>query len=825
MINIQKLFSTRIKLFILILLLIGVSGKFVKGQESAAKQIDTAIRNQATIPLGDIAIKSAELKIKTKLEIHDLIPTGTIRRLKEESAALLSSVDTKLLENIAPDDGSKNIRFLEGRIIELNIEQRKIKDQKAKLTEVVSYLDNFKYKLLDELNLWKATKDKMIKDSLTNSIPVILPETISYLDSVLSVISLKSSSVMEILDQTITIEVEIDTQIEKTNALISTKQSHVFRADHIPFFEMNFRTDYSQEIIDSFHQVSRVKFAELKRYIRAQLSSVFIALIVFCCLIYLFILIRKKIASHQTGYGYFYKEKLLRVLSHPVSAAILLTLFSTFFTFPDRQVIFREISFYIVAFPLVHILSILIEKKYNVYLYSFGVLIIFYMLLILFPNETVIYRFLLLFIATAEITLLSLFLANFDKKHELKKIQYRLITVFVFLLLSMAVVGFITNITGNIILTELILFAVFTTIYSGLVLGITTLLVNGLLVTGIDTVRGQRLNIFRIQGEGIKRKSIYLLNLVAVIYWITLMLRSFHLFDPIYNAISSFLTYKITLGSASFSLDSILIFLLVIYIGIVLSNLIRFVLEEDILNRFSLSKGLPHTIAMLVKYALITGGFFFAVNAAGIPVDKLTIILGAMSVGIGFGLQNIFNNLVSGLILLFERPIQLGDTVQVGQLTGNVKSIGIRASSIRTFEGAEVIVPNGQLVSNEVINWTLSDQNRRVEIIVGVSYDSDPKQVHSLLTGILNEHHDVLQKPSPMVFFKALGESSLDFTVFAWIADYNEGLRIKSELLFRIFEVLTENKIEIPFPQHDLHLRSVDPEILLRNRVENKNPE
>jgi potassium-dependent mechanosensitive channel len=817
--------SKHLKRFIFFLLLLVVNEKFVSGRESAIIQNDTSTKVQATIPFGDITVKAAEVKIRTRQEFLDLVPAGTIRRLKAKSEVLLASVDPKLLENIDPDDVSKNIRFLENRKIELKQEQRKINDQKNELADVVQYLDSFKYRLLHELNLWKATREKMASDSFTTSIPPVLPETIMYLDSALMLIQQKSNSLIEILDHTIAIGFDIDTQLEKTSTLIISKQAGAFRSDHASFFGLKFRTDYGKEINDSFYQITRVKLVILKEYIVSRLGSVFITLLVFCSLIYLFILIKKKIAIQQDGYGHFYREKLLQVLSHPVSAAIILTLFSTLFTFPDRPVIFRELSFYVIALPLIHILSILLEKKYHMYLYSFGVLIIFYMLLILFPTETVIYRFLLLFIATAEIALLSLFLVNFDKKHELSKIQNRLLTIFVSLLLGLAVIGFISNLTGNLILTEIIIFAVFFTIFNGLVLGITTLLFNGLIVTGIDTAHGQRLNIFRTQGEVIKRKSIHLLNLSAVFIWVLLMLQSFHLLAPVYDGISSFLTYKITLGSASFSLDSILIFFVVIYIGIVLANLLRVVLEEDVLNRFTLSKGLPHTIAMLVKYALVTGGFFFAVNAAGIPVDKLTIILGAMSVGIGFGLQNIFNNLVSGLILLFERPIQLGDTVQVGQLTGNVKAIGLRSSNVITFDGAEVIVPNGQLVSNELINWTLSDQKRRIEIVVGVAYNSDPELVHRLLSDILNNHAELVRDPEPLVFFSALGESSLNFTLLFWIADYIHNRRIKSEILFSIFRVFKENGIEIPFPQRDLHLRSVDPEILLRNGGGDTKPE
>jgi small-conductance mechanosensitive channel len=151
--------------------------------------------------------------------------------------------------------------------------------------------------------------------------------------------------------------------------------------------------------------------------------------------------------------------------------------------------------------------------------------------------------------------------------------------------------------------------------------------------------------------------------------------------------------------------------------------------------------------------------------------------------------------------------------VQVGQLTGNVKSIDLRSSNIQTFDGAEVIVPNGQLVSNEVINWTLSDKRRRIEIMVGVGYESDPPFVHQLLSEILKNHPEVLDEPEPLVFFNGLGESSLDFVLLFWIGNYNEGRRIKSEVLFSVFSVLKENNVNIPFPQRDVHIRTVNGEV------------
>jgi small-conductance mechanosensitive channel len=210
---------------------------------------------------------------------------------------------------------------------------------------------------------------------------------------------------------------------------------------------------------------------------------------------------------------------------------------------------------------------------------------------------------------------------------------------------------------------------------------------------------------------------------------------------------------------------------------------------------------------MLLRIALIAGGFFFAAAAAGMELTNLSIVLGAFSVGIGFGLQNIFNNMVSGLILAFERPIKVGDTVQVGELMGTVLTIGLRSSVVRSFDGAEVIVPNGNLISDQMINWTRSDSNRRMDIRVGVAYGTDPEKVLSILYDVASEHEKVDKNIEPRVYFIGFGDSSLDFRLLAW-TDIEHRLPTESEIHVTINRKLKEAGIEIPFPQRDLHIRS-----------------
>lgn len=295
---------------------------------------------------------------------------------------------------------------------------------------------------------------------------------------------------------------------------------------------------------------------------------------------------------------------------------------------------------------------------------------------------------------------------------------------------------------------------------------------------------------------------IYLFLLIVLLIS---FLKNFSIYTSAKDAFLAFFNTPRVVGDLSFTYGGIALFLLVIYLAAKLSSTVKFLTEE---KSFYKNQKSTANIAVIIRFFLITGGFFMALLVSGIPIDRITIILGALSVGIGFGLQNIVNNLISGIILIFERPIQTGDLVELQQYTGFVKDIGLRASVIRTYDGAEVIVPNGALVSQEVINWTLSSRERRVEMRVGVAYGSDVKQVIELISKVLKEHPKVESYPEPAVLLDGFGDSSVDFRCLIWTVDIDHWLKIKSEISTQIYNALKEADITIPFPQRDLHIVS-----------------
>ncbi|RLD80820.1 MAG: hypothetical protein DRJ15_06085, partial [Bacteroidetes bacterium] len=258
------------------------------------------------------------------------------------------------------------------------------------------------------------------------------------------------------------------------------------------------------------------------------------------------------------------------------------------------------------------------------------------------------------------------------------------------------------------------------------------------------------------------------------------------------------------------SLRGIILFGLTIFLAIWLARFIRLLLEKELFPKVKFGRGVPGIISLIVRYTIITIGFILSLTVLGVDMTKLTILIGALGVGIGFGLQDLINNLISGFILIFERPIQVGDTIQFGEREGKVEEIGIRSSIIKTYDGSEVIVPNGKLISEELINLTLSDPILRIEINVGTEYGSDPQEVIDILVMQAKLHPDVTRNPETFAIFFGFGDYALNFRLYAYTLEVNGRLKIRSELNLAIFQAFKEANIKIPYPIQDLNVNLSD---------------
>jgi len=259
-------------------------------------------------------------------------------------------------------------------------------------------------------------------------------------------------------------------------------------------------------------------------------------------------------------------------------------------------------------------------------------------------------------------------------------------------------------------------------------------------------------------------------------------------------------------GGSTVTLASVLSFVVLVAMAFLASAVLRRAMQRVYRQR-GLDEGVQYALNRLLHYAVIGVGIFFALENLGISVTALAGLGAILAVGIGFGLQNIAQNFVSGLILLLERPVKKGDFVQVGEVRGTVRQIHARATIVTTLDNVDIVVPNGQFITESVTNQTLSDRRVRVRVEVGVAYGSDTSRVRRVLERVAAEDARVLALPPPAVLFTGFGESSLDFVLLVWIPDPLLEPVVTSDLRFAIDAAFREEEIEIPFPQRDLHLR------------------
>jgi potassium-dependent mechanosensitive channel len=309
------------------------------------------------------------------------------------------------------------------------------------------------------------------------------------------------------------------------------------------------------------------------------------------------------------------------------------------------------------------------------------------------------------------------------------------------------------------------------------------------------------------------------LGVVTIILWLLSFAWSMSFYDRIYDWVGNFLLKERSLGEFKFAYGSILIFIVIIWVAVIAERIIGLIFKAEDPNFPGRHKTKSGSWVLFSKLAIYVIGFLLAMAAAGIPMDKFAIVLGALGVGIGLGLQNIVNNLVSGIILAVEKPMEVGDVIELGTRMGTVREIGFRSSQIATYDGSVIIVPNGDFISQQLINWTHSNNNyRRVDIVVGIPYGSDLEKVKAMVLHIVKNNPEVAPFPEPLVLVHEFATSSVNVRCLFWTAEFDKWVGLKSNVLQEIYDAFKREGIEIPFPQTDLHIRSIDPTVAERLR-------
>ena len=379
-----------------------------------------------------------------------------------------------------------------------------------------------------------------------------------------------------------------------------------------------------------------------------------------------------------------------------------------------------------------------------------------------------------------------------------------LISAFIFLNI-LAIVG---NIIGNIQLAVVLTETVIGTFLAFAIIKESVKLVHSFLYLLIMYALVGYSNILKDDNKIVLNRLYKVLKYSSFFFWFYLILGFLKVRTVLAEYLLVFINTPLKVGELSISLGNVIAFFLIIQLSLWISQFIRYVLDKEVYPRTTIDKGVANTFSLMIRYTLIVIGFVLALAGAGLEYSKIAIGMGALGIGIGFGLQNIVSNFISGIILAIERPIKIGDIVKIDGIEGEVKDIGLRASQIKTWDGADVIVPNGTLISEKLINWTLNDRKRRLDIELKLDLTSDVMAASQVILDTANTVPKVLKNPKPSVNFEGIKDGEAVLRVYGWINNYSDSFSIGTSLKVAIYKALKDNGYKLANPILDVNVNN-----------------
>ena len=662
-------------------------------------------------------------------------------------------------------------------------------------------LDGFIAEIDKRGDLWRRTQLEARTGDYPDSVRTMIREALANLAATRAKVVGQRRDLLQLQNAVLEVRTSVAEGLAETERTIDVQWSQLFSFQGAPLWRVIAAVSPSglaSTVAGRFRSDRR----ELSEYASQERDRFLFDLLFLLMAFTLLTVLRRELRGEIQVEG---QERITHILNRPLASALLVAALLSSVLHPQAPSSWFTLVTFLVVAALLRLVPGLLPAKLVPLLWAFLALRLLDVLTDSFPETAEVGRLLTFLITVLALLLLWWFKRSLDCCQD--RFWLGLFRAGVWLSASLLGVALLANMFGGVSLAGVLSSGVLRIVMVGSILWAAHLVIRAALIVLLRTRLARRSRVIRLYSDLIQRRISWLVGFALTLYWFFAAIRIFLLERSLTVDFLSFLTRPLTVGELSISLADLAVFGLSVWFSFALARLVTFLLDEDVIPRLTLHRGVGATISRLSYYAVLLVGFLIALSAAGLGLDRFTVIIGAFGVGIGFGLQNIVNNFVSGLILLFERPIQVGDKVQVGELIGEVTSIGTRASTLRTFEGSEVIVPNGNLISEQVVNWTLSDVQRRVEVTVGTAYGTDPEKVLQLLVDVAKAHADVLPKPEPQALFIGFGESSLDFSVRAWIVDFDKSFRVRSDLAVAINRALAEAGIEIPFPQRDVHIK------------------
>jgi potassium efflux system protein len=759
-----------------------------------------------SIPLPQIADRAEVLDRLLQDISRQLAPTSELLETDRANKAQAEEIRQRLVDvNILLDSLPNSVELRDEDAYWRSLSkqyaaQRKLlTDRAAKLQSQILLLD-------DQQASWEATWNQIRE---IQGIDAVVARARQELDQ----ISATRSQAQEQLNLVLTIQNQVSQQDQQiSDVLVRLRDTQerlrgrLLVRDGYPLWELGELRQLEQPRPSLLHSPANLELQTVGEYLRRKKLLLCVVLALYILVVFAALKLRSYVSSRNSPEV---PSGAVEILARPFSVALLLSLLGLLGEIYSAPISIAFIAFSLFLIPVMRLLPLLIEPGMRPFLYA---LVAFYAVesvRVSLPIPSVLLQRELSVLVVLTALVIFAMLARRSRLRQLqptgKNLRIRVIGVRVGLTLLAA--SLVANIFGFLSLSQVLLVSAVLGSFLAAVL-YCAVRVLSMILSILLRSRAVR-STFETRIDTTERWCARLLIVGASLSWLKFILTLLTVYGGVIEGVSRLLQYPIGVDRVHFTLGGALTVLLIILFGFASASGVKYLLQ-NVLSKLPLQRGVPYAISKVSYYVLLTLILFAALIEAGVDLSKFTVITGALGVGLGFGLQNVVSNFVSGLILLFERPIRVGDTVDVNGLVGTVKRIGARSSTVQTYQGSEVIVPNSNLISNQVINWTLSTPWRRVEIPVGVAYGTNPEQIINLLVEVAGSNSGVMRDPKPSAFFVGFGDSALNFEVRFWAARQESWFQLKSDVTTSVARALQEAGIEIPFPQRDLHVRSID---------------
>jgi small-conductance mechanosensitive channel len=595
---------------------------------------------------------------------------------------------------------------------------------------------------------------------------------------------------------------------QRIDAISNDKKLNVFAKDspplHVAFRGEDSNDNFAEQISGTFtssYERTRNYIAENPGY-----AEIHITLFIILCLAFLYF---KRIFHKNNSDTERFNKIAVFLINNPIFVGIVFAIFLGFWVYKDPPAYIGSNLLLLIVLGFIPLLRGIAEKRIQ-YMYYYVVLLY---ILNFTENFMTSYPFSqrIMILMQSVLVLVGMAYLVWKRKkvpdsdiNTMRKVTRTMFPIY--LILSVAAIY--GNLVGSLFLARILTKTMVITITVAIILVLVYIIFSSLLKLLMVSNARNYVRLIDAQGQLIQRKVLFYLRIFFYWVWVKGFLSQIGLFSYIQESFETFMEIGQDFGDVYLSVGQVVNFIIILIIFSIIANIFKDLLSIEILPRMNLKKGIPMAAGLITRYTILVLGFLMAVSAAGIGLDKLGFILGALSVGIGFGLQSVVGNFVSGLILVFERPVRVDDVITSGTVEGTIVEIGIRASRIRDWDGAEVIVPNMELISQQVTNWTLSDSKRRRELFIKVEYGTDPNKVIEIIKAVIAEHDTVIKEPEPMVLFLGFKEFSADFRVLFWVTE--NMLSTTSSVSIGIYNALKAEGINIPIPKREI-LEKKDP--------------